>query len=202
MGGMGCGGDRRVREQLSRGLTRFARRQQRLTALLDHGMLRWIAVPTRAAERDPAIWGHEQCHPHVLHVRPVIRGRPVGERTGLGLGLRLLHAREGNAGGSETVAAPSTPCRPAARQGACAAHEGTARGGNRVEAPPEREAGAMVRRAACAQQEGHRFGGEQRRGQGQRALSKPPAVEQHPGHGVPGGASLVVSGHHACVAPL
>ena len=51
----------------------------------------------------PPSWAHHQFQYRLLQVRPVILGIAVGDRNGLGVGLRHIRPCEGKTGGVQTV---------------------------------------------------------------------------------------------------
>jgi len=164
---MRCRGDLGISHPRPRGCTGGALRAHRRTALLAPAILRGMAVPTLAAQRDTARWRHAPCHDRVRPVRPVLLGSTVAARHGLWSGLRLLRPGAGTAGGVPTVEAQRHPCLPAHGRRDGAAPEGPAVGAHLAEAPSALAAVAMGRRDACAHQEDARGVGKKRRGPGQ-----------------------------------
>ena len=129
-----------------------------------------MAVPTLAEKRHPTILRHDQCQHRLLHIRPVILGRAVGDRHGLSVRLRHLRPCEGKTGGVQTVELQRNPFLLAHRQRDLAEQRVTAVGEAFVEAPPQLEAVAMLRGDAFAKEQGNRLVREKLWGQGEGAI--------------------------------
>ena len=155
---------------------------QGLGAVLDNRRIRRMALPTLAPQGDTALWRHDQFPHRRLQAWPVVFRIAMGETNSRLVTLGYVAATAGKAGRVEMLEALRKTVLGTNGQGQCAAQQVTALRRDLVAGTASFQTSAHRRVDPCTPEPIERLVGTNLRRQRERALGKPQAIEDHPGH--------------------